>query len=95
VGRRSGQPEVVVVQNWGPEPIGAGQSDALHAQLGADLSGATVLVAPGFWPTSDATYVSPQSFGAQGAMRAPVTAMQEQGLPAGTDLSGLPNGSPS
>ena len=88
-GKRSSQPGEDTVPLWGPEPIGAAAQDALDAQIGSRMSGAAVLIAPGFWPTSDATYVQPETFVAQGAVRSAPTALNGEGIPTG-GTGGLP-----
>jgi hypothetical protein len=72
---------------WGPEPIGAAAQDALDAMIGSHVQSPAV-IAPGFWPTSDSTYVQPETFTAQGALRSPPIATQGEGLPAG--MNALP-----
>jgi len=95
---RDGQPDVVAVASFGPEPIGADQVDALQAGQAAHLSGAADLVAPGLVGydsgdgsgASSALFQSPQNFAGQAwAMTSPIVNAEAPGV-AGAAEDGTP-----
>jgi hypothetical protein len=66
---------LVPVQVWGPEPIGASMIDSLDTLQGVQLSGAGVIPAWGIAGsqenTSQSIYVSPQLFAGMGGKVSP------------------------
>ncbi len=90
---RTGQPAVVAVPVYGPEPIGATQVDTLDAYQGGQLGGGSVLVAEGLRGQDDASsalYVSPQAFLRVGALATTTVASQGSNENNGVPGSVLP-----